>query len=367
MLVGCRSDEALDRSPAAGPALVSPRLIPVEVKGPDIVEPELAPPEIAHPRTAPPRLVRPPMIDPAVTDPHQVDEFHQKVVAADVLWIVDNSGSMANERRGLARAFGHFIRELTERRIDFHLGVTSTTVGPEGLSGRLREVGGVRFITPEHRDPEALFARMVDFPPGRERREQGLEAMRLALGEPLTSGYNRGFLREGTVLTVVVVSDEDDGSFGYPGHFVRFLIHTRRPGNEGLVTFNAIVGLTPDGCTPAGEEGIFGAAAEPAERYLEVVRQTGGVAGSICDEDFGPILSTLGRRTSNLDRTFPLSSPPVEDTLRVWVDGEQVPREGRDGLLWEYRAELRAVVFTDLGVPGSGAVIRMAYVVRVEP
>jgi hypothetical protein len=49
----------------------------------------------------------------------------------DILWVVDNSGSMCQEQKLLADNFDKFISELGNARLDFHLGLTTTHV-PQG-------------------------------------------------------------------------------------------------------------------------------------------------------------------------------------------------------------------------------------------
>lgn len=365
---GCSGGGSTGARPAI-PHVVAPQLVPAPLRHPEVELPRVSWPELASPAVNVPSLERPRLIEPELVDPHQVDLFRQKTLIVDVLWVVDNSGSMVNERERLASSFEHFVRLLATRRIDYHVGVISTDVtgsGPARQGGELVEIDGVRFITPDTPDGVEVFRAMVDFEPGRSRQEQGFEAMRLALSEPRRSGINGGFLRPESALAVVVVSDEDDGSFGPPDHFARFLLHTRRPGDERLATLSAIVGPLPDGCVPEGEAQIFGADADPAERYIEASQISGGLVGSICETDFAPVLEALGRRVSNLQRTFPLSSVPQIETLMVRIDGALIAPEEAEGPVWTYHDGMRAIVFEEQHIPGSGSEVRVAYVVNTE-
>ncbi|MBM4321434.1 MAG: VWA domain-containing protein [Deltaproteobacteria bacterium] len=363
---GCRGTaEDLPATGPIGPPLAAPVLIPARLLQPEVELPQVSWPSVVPATVDAPGLERPALVRPALLDPYQVDLYRQQVLVVDVLWVVDNSGSMANERERLATSFAHFIRALQQRRIDYHVGVISTQVEGEGHGGELRPTGGAeRFIVPRTPDAVRIFAEMVDFPPGNEREEPGLEAMRLALSEELRSGANRGFLRQDSALAVIVVSDEDDGSFGEAAHFARFLRHTRQPGDELLASFSAIAGLPPAGCTPAGEEHVFGAAVPVAERYLEVVELTGGLSGSICDTDFDPILAALGQRVGKLTRIFPLSAIPRRETMTVRIDGRLVAADDEEGMVWRYIEAIRSVVFEERAVPPSGSEVRVAYVVE---
>ncbi|QDG51510.1 hypothetical protein FIV42_12370 [Persicimonas caeni] len=54
--------------------------------------------------------------EPPATEPEKVD----------ILWVIDNSGSMCQEQEALRDEFDSFIEEFTARNIDFHIGVTTT-------------------------------------------------------------------------------------------------------------------------------------------------------------------------------------------------------------------------------------------------
>jgi hypothetical protein len=49
----------------------------------------------------------------------------------DMLWVVDNSGSMCQEQKTLRDNFNLFISKLDETNLDFHIGVTTTDMNPD--------------------------------------------------------------------------------------------------------------------------------------------------------------------------------------------------------------------------------------------
>lgn len=174
----------------------------------------------------------------------------------DILFVIDNSGSMAQEQEAVARELPAFIDALKQGggvSQDFHVGVVTTAVylNPEpetGLayreypdhSGRLQPIplepgtgqngativdgGFVSFREGAERilrgdDPEvvAKLAQLVQQGVMGSGQETPFEAARLAVSEPLIStpleqGGNAGFLRDGAKLLIVVVADEDDCS-----------------------------------------------------------------------------------------------------------------------------------------------------------
>nr|WP_224240889.1 VWA domain-containing protein [Hyalangium gracile] len=158
----------------------------------------------------------------------------------DVLFVIDNSGSMAEEQAGIATELPAFLAELRQGggvAQDFRVGVITTSVYQRAIvnnretnreypeeSGRLRPVptasgepSAERFI--EGSDPALLekFRRVVVQGTSGSGQEAPFEAVRLAVASslattPLAQGGNGGFLRDGARLLVVVVTDEEDCS-----------------------------------------------------------------------------------------------------------------------------------------------------------
>ncbi len=150
----------------------------------------------------------------------------------DILFVIDNSGSMFEEQEGLARELPAFIEELEKgggAAHDFQVGVITTAVYQNGRiggvnqyleykdqAGRLQAVGGERILRSSDPELRSKFAELVKQGTGGSGQETPFEAVRLAVTEladvPQEEGGNAGFLRDGARLLVVVVSDEDDCS-----------------------------------------------------------------------------------------------------------------------------------------------------------
>lgn len=207
------------------------------------------------------------------------------------------------------------------------------------------------------------FSQMAQVGIDGSAQERGLYAAYLALTNPLnnSTGAVTRFVRPEASLYVVVVSDEDDGScnpltrqltctadpgcrcapdnalngagaWGSTAYFTRFFETFKGYGNEDLVAFGAIVATDDEpvpaqfgdpnphvGCCRAADgqpcptNGSNDGGLEIAyhgDRYLKVAAATGGVAVSICQEDFSDALSTLGYAASGLRQDFRLTRGP---------------------------------------------------------
>src|SRR5688500_14567368 len=71
----------------------------------------------------------------------------------NVVFVVDNSGSMAEEQQKLGENFASFIQHFTALNLDYKLAVVTTDVEAEDESGKFQ--GSV--ITKDTPDAEAVF------------------------------------------------------------------------------------------------------------------------------------------------------------------------------------------------------------------
>lgn len=295
------------------------------------------------------------------------DVFSQEPLSeVDILWVIDDSNSMAEEQLLVADGFESFISSLAETNIDFHVGVVSTDMD---LSNPSRGVllGTPAVLTADTPNYVNKFANRVKVGVEGSDKEKGLAASVAALSEPLVSGANDGFLRPDAHLSVIYVSDEDDcsdndalaGDYGDACYSkegqlvaVKDLIYqlkgTKDPGRR--VIASAIVG--PDaaqGCEDSW----------PGHRYQATANATGGQIGNICDADFSDIMEELGLAVSELNRSFELSYTPVLETMEVYVEDTFIPQDDVEG--WRYAETSSLLVFDGDYVPERGAQIFVTY------
>ncbi|HVE81927.1 MAG TPA: VWA domain-containing protein [Myxococcales bacterium] len=152
----------------------------------------------------------------------------------DILFVVDNSGSMREEQAGVAAELPAFVASLKAGAgvaNDFQVGVITTSVYQNALlpgggiafktypdqAGKLRPAtltsgGTATMLRGDDPDLVSEFGMLIQQGITGSGQETPFEAVRLATSPPLVDNENRGFLRDGARLVVVVVSDEDDCS-----------------------------------------------------------------------------------------------------------------------------------------------------------
>jgi len=294
--------------------------------------------------------------DPPLTPTERLDEFVQAPSSkSDVLFVVDSSGSMNEEQEALATNFPALLDWFVDSGVDYHIGVVSTDMYDPLGAGQLRQSEGIRFLTPETPEIEARFADLTRIGTEGANDERGRAAAYTALALRADEA-NAGFLRDDAALHLIVVSDEDDNSGPWPiteTGFVDFLLSLDRH----ITTFSSIVGPP----TLLGGN-RFDCRAEPGIGYLELTRRIGGVAWSICEDDWVRLLDELGFVTVGLRRSFSLRRPAEVRTVRVEleVDGEAREVFGDE---WSYVDPPGAVRFGEASIPPPGAIVRVRYTV----
>ncbi len=274
----------------------------------------------------------------SVTDAFAQDGSNE----TDILFVVDNSGSMSQEQTNLAVNFSSFVQIVEALDVEYRLGVTSTDA-----STCANLAGSTPIVTPSTPDPTGTFATNVDLGTGGSPTEQGLLCGQTALSNPA----NDQFLRDAAGLRVMFVSDENDFSPAGVSDYVQYYQSLKeRP--EDAILSDISGGLA--GCTGAGGQAFT------AARYVAASVATGGISASICDSNWVATLSSLAWLSQSVPDTFELSRSPVEDSIEVRINGAGIY------VGWTYNSALQAIVFDGSHVPENGDEIEIEYAILGE-
>ncbi|MCA9551454.1 MAG: choice-of-anchor D domain-containing protein [Myxococcales bacterium] len=303
-----------------------------------------------------------PLAGEGTTNSSQTDIFDQLTDnKIDILWVVDDSGSMSEEQNLLAQNFSSFISFADGLGVDYQVGVTTTEVNDPATSGVLWGCSGFnKIIRASDANRVAAFqcAANVTNPPngnsrpnpgGSDEQEAGLQAARFALDVPNVTGANAGFLRQDARLAVIMVSDEEDQSDGSVNLYIDFFRNLKGFRNPQLVSVSAIAGDVPGGC----------ATAEAGTRYQQAVQALGGQFGSVCSSSWNAMLQNIGLGVFALRSSWTLSRQADPATITVRVNGASVPQNAANG--WTYDPASNSVSFSGTAIPPPGARIEVQY------
>lgn len=297
------------------------------------------------------------------TDPdaREIETFEQVGYGeVDVLFVVDDSGCMADEQVAMAVNIQAFLSFVHAQAVDYHLGVTNTELNRFlGYLRPLEEPASNRIVTRDSAPSpgEAIFPSFLLGASGGSERV--LESAERALSRPLVDGHNQGFLRKDALLSIVTVTDEPEQSTTQPlDYYLSFLRSLKGFRNLDQVVVSSITG-TPTGCSGPG------GSAAPDSRLPALARATGGYEGSICTSDWNDLMADLAMPTVGFRHRFFLRHQPQEETLQVWVDDRRLDRRSASGVRqWWFDRSTNALEFPPLTVPEAGQKVRVEYTPR---
>jgi hypothetical protein len=279
---------------------------------------------------------------PCTLETHTLSAAGQRPI--DVLFVIDNSCSMADDQAALAANAQSFFRTFLTHQLDFHLGVVSTDTTLPADRGRLLSP----FITGQTPNVQARFQDMVQLGSDGSGIEKALLSAFSALREPMLSTGNAGFVRANADLAIVFLGDEDDQSRTSTGFFAYDLRKLKGPDVD--ITVAGILGLVPPPrCDLAtisswriasfvdefGNDGLRAYCTDDYARTLE--RISGHIVEARCTIDL--------RRPLDLNRPFHVS-----------LNGQHTA--------WTFEAPSAAVPFgrfTLVPCPPGGGVVSIAY------
>lgn len=254
----------------------------------------------------------------------------------DVLFVVDNSGSMKQEQIDIANKISGFMDKIKDLNWQIALTTTDdriTTPAADGVArpwsdGQFRPFDaddGVEFILKaplvNPADAQAKLGHAIQVGLLGSGNERAIRATYRAVERASAAGANQEFHRPGARLAVVAISDEDECSKGHatcnaataaqsdPQNLVNFV--KSQLGADKVFTFNSIIYIPGDAtCTTGGNEG---------NSYKGITALTGGILASVCSTDFATPLSALGTRVVELVKSVALTCAPED------LSGDGIP------------------------------------------
>ncbi len=253
---------------------------------------------------------------------------------AEVLFVVDNSISMAEEQSNMSSRFPMFIQNLKD--INWRVGIITTDVDDATLAtsdGKLLAFeNGELFIDSKipTLDAQNMFSKAIQRPESGSGYEQGVYATYRFLERE--QARKIPFFRSDSSINIVFVSDSDETPYpdtnGVP-------LFTKRNKPEELVKyltstwpmkkfqFHSIVVKENDvNCLAVSGNEAYGLT------YEKLATQTKGVKGSVCAPDYGSQLVFLSEKIKDLIKSITLDcAPAIDPTTKrpkfdIKVDGQ---------------------------------------------
>ena len=301
------------------------------------------------------------------------DTFRQDTKPkADILLVIDDSGSMFDKQMSLASNMAAFLQYATSNQVDFQLGVTNTELSGStaAMAGILHTTpAGNKILRPTTPNLATEFAALVNV-----GTTGGTESCMAPATKALTAPYitdptkNLGFLRNEAVLAVVCVTDARDQAPQAPVFYLNQLLNIKGAQRSSQFTYNVVgpfLPSAPSGCSyDDANDG----------RHEFMVQQTNGVKEEICTPNWAVALERIGKNAFGYRTNFFLTSRPdlaATMGIQVAIDGVPIPSVDPDpnlaSRIWDYDATNNSINFEPLYVPEPGKTMTVTYITACIP
>lgn len=285
--------------------------------------------------------------------------------AVDILFIIDDSGSMGYHQNTLATNMAAFTSQIVGTSlIDYHIGVTTTSVtskySPGGADGGL--MGEPNFVTPTTPNALKILQSNVMVGTNGNYTERMLLPTILALSEPNLSDRNLGFYRPKAHLAIVYItdaedqSDKDDATVVTPKETYQFIKNLKKGREDMFSVYAAYVPSSDTNCSR--DENTL------PTRLEEFLNLAHAQSFSLCDPDYGQKLSNLGSDLFHrVISTVYLKGEPVLGSIKVKYGTQDIPEDTNKG--WYYDPVSVALHFgpqVDWGVQPPGTAIDVEFI-----
>ncbi len=225
---------------------------------------------------------------------------------ADILFVIDNSGSMDAEAAFVQQQMNSFSTQITAAAIDVHVILISALPGQSDAGVCISPpLGGGGCPADDNNPP--TFQHVVSGVGSTNALERIIQHF---------PDYQAS-LRATAALHVVVVSD-DDSDLGADAFMQQFNALIPNPTD---LKFHGIVAEEGPVAACFAQTSCCLTSAEEGSVYKQLINQTGGVYGNLCDQEFQPIfqaVATVVIQEATLACEFDIPPPP---------DGEEFDRD----------------------------------------
>lgn len=285
-----------------------------------------------------PKLVGDPPRPPRKSQGSEVQTFNP---AVDILFVIDDSGSMSSHQNLLKDNVELFTKGLAANKfVDFHIGVitTSDTFSDYTDSGGGALVGKVKYIERSTLMGFDFLKENILVGTSGDYIEKVFSPLIKALTEPMLSGTNQGFYRPSAFLAVVVITDAEDQSVtADPVDAHQFLLDLKGGDSTKILSYGAIIPTNDK--TDCSRDDYN----KPPTRIEEFFSLSNGQSFGLCDTDYGTKLGRIGADlVERIGRRVLLDRRPILESIEVTYGTQIIEPHPQTG--WYYDGRDNAII-----------------------
>jgi hypothetical protein len=317
----------------------------------------------------------------------------------DILWVIDNSGSMETSQLNVISNFNSFIQRFQTLNYDFNMAFISTDayLDATDTGGTYKNAYCVAFnkkcsvfrdgpgknATASYHSGIPIISKLTSnitnvFNLNAAQGIQGYGDERpfQSFKTALTNPANTGFRRADAYLAVIIISDEDDfshsamtpalESLSGSSYLTDSRIHSVKSYTDWLDSYTnstaTIRNYSVNSITILDQACLDDLnttfARRLGTRLGQMADQTGGTKASLCG-NFAQSLSLISDSVLALTSSFKLDREPLPETIRVVVNGVAVQQDSSNG--WTYEASNWTVNFHGSAIPAADSSININF------
>lgn len=261
---------------------------------------------------------------------------YSKKIPIDLVWVIDDSGSMQPYQQAVKDNTAAFMQELSAMAdLDWQMGMISTDVARAPLLG----FGAANRLDFLSVNPVSLFQSVMGM--------LGLAGTGVEKTfDPLLGAIKKApsFIRTDALLAVMIVTDAPEQSAMSSANFVAEMAKIK-PDPSHLVVYGAF-GAQDLGCAKTDDQWNYA-----GSKYQMLVDTTHGKHFPLCAAGFGKnltdIVSNVVRKAVKVSVALPAKARP--STIEVAYRGKVLSGSSTSGpAAWYYDANANTIVFPDM-------------------
>jgi hypothetical protein len=265
-----------------------------------------------------------------------IDDFSPQ---ADILFVVDNSGSMSTHQANLAANITQFTNEfLASPILDYNIAVTSTDVDGFGGVSNGKFSGTTRVVNKRTPNANRILAQNLTLGTSGSGTEAPFDAVKMAMDPALLNTWNAGFARKHSALVVIFITDAEDQSNIDPLGLYNYMLSLKSGRKKKIFSFGALI--------PTSETNCDRDAFQPPtliEEFLAMFPMWPYNEMNLCASDFGKRLAEAAASiVDEVGNKIYLSRAPDISTLRVTYGAADLPNDPLTG--WTFDPKANAIV-----------------------
>jgi hypothetical protein len=254
---------------------------------------------------------------------------------ADFYWVLDQSASMNDDYTRVRNVANQFYSRLQNTNLDFRLGVTTMD---ESFHGELRDpplwhADLNTFLAEIQEVEDGDYNGFEEF--GIKVAREGIELMKGLTAQQPTQGES---IRPEAQLITIWMSDEEAQTFQ----------DQSLNSSAGQQLFNSFVNFFSQHTIG------FAIVEQDGEAYRQLALATGGSSAPLGAQDITETINDIIFAATGLASNYVLPETPISSSLRVFINGDWVPRSRENG--FDYFASTNSIAFfgTFRPEPASG-------------